>query len=150
MEMATAALIASGVSAATSVVGGIASYQQGKAQAAQYEEERENARVAALQDEAQRRRELKTVLAQQQALRAGSGLTLFSGSQRNLERVTTEAAERDIRTSQVNYLNRQSRFGMAAGAARSRGTYGLVGGFGQAAETGFQGYSDFQGAGGSS
>lgn len=129
-----AALLAA--TAAMSVAQGIQANKAYQAEAAQYEEQADNARVAAIQDEAARRRELASILATQQAVRAGTGQDVFSGTGDNLRKSTIAAAERDILTAQVNYLSRQRSFGLGADQARASGTGALIGGFANAIKAG--------------
>ncbi len=143
------AIYAAAAAAVMSIAGGI---QQSKAQkraasfeAAQYERQIENSKVAATQDEVQRRTELQRVLATQQALRTGTGNALFTGSSKRLASVTTDNAERDIATARLNFLQQESQFGLAANEARGRNTSGpIIQGIGQAfgAFSGFK-TSDF-------
>jgi len=133
MDPATLTAVAAVVSAGAGIAGGIAQNNARKAEAAQYEEQRENARVAALQDEVQRREQLQRVLGTQQAIRAGRGMDLYSGSAKALTKETRRQAERDILTAQVNYLSQQRKFGLGASSARAAGTGALVSGFGKAA-----------------
>lgn len=124
-----------GTMAVMSVAQGIQANKAYQAEAAQYEEQAETARVAAIQDEAARRRELAKILATQQAVRAGSGQDVFSGTGAALRKSTIAAAERDILTAQVNYLSRQRSFGLGADQARASGTGALIGGFANAAKS---------------
>ena len=137
-----------GTMAAMSVAQGIQANKAYQAEAAQYEEQAETARVAAIQDEAARRRELAKILATQQAVRAGSGQDVFSGTGAALRKSTIDAAERDILTAQVNYLSRQRSFGLGADQARASGTGALIGGFAGAVKAG-SGISFGGGGGGS-
>jgi hypothetical protein len=137
MSEAAAAATAAGISQAatvasigTTVVGAVNQSKAYEAQAAQYEDEAETARVAALQDEVRRRQQLASVLATQQSIRAGSGGELFSGSVRN---ATIKAAEKDIRISQLNYLKKQRSFGLGAAQSRASASSAMVAGFGSAA-----------------
>jgi len=129
--------VLAGASAVLSIAGGIQQSNAMKRNAAfekeQYRQQIENSKVAATQDEVQRRTELQRVLATQQALRSGSGNALFTGSGRRLASVTTENAERDIATARLNFLQQQSQFGLAASEAGGRNTSGpILQGFGQA------------------
>lgn len=133
MDPATLTAVATVVGAGASVAGGISQSKAHKATAAQYEEDRENARVAGLQDEVQKREQLKRVLGLQQAIRAGRGLDLYSGSAKALTKETTRQAERDILTAQVNYLSQQRKFGLGAAGERSAATGALIRGAGKAA-----------------
>ena len=124
----------SGIGAVSALGGGIQGQAGAEFEAAQFREEQENARVAAAQDEAQRRRHLARTLSSINAIRAGRGVELFGGGTGDAirEQVTTEAEE-DITTSRINLLNRSRRFGLSAQQAEARGTGELLGGFGTAA-----------------
>ena len=124
----------SGVGALSAVGGGVQGQASAEFEAAQFKEEQANARAAAAQDEAQRRRHLARTLSSITALRAGRGVELFGGGTGEAIRkqVTTEAEE-DISTSRLNFLNRSRRFGLSADQAEARGTGELLGGFGTAA-----------------
>jgi|GEM_PF-3386860 len=133
MEPATATAIAAVASASASIYGGVQANKAAKLEAAQYEDARETARVAALQDEVQKREQLQRVLGTRQAIRAGRGLDLYSGSAKAGTKEVIRQAERDILTAQVNYLSQQRKFGLGASGARAAGTGALVSGFGKAA-----------------
>ena len=103
-------------------------------EAMQFREEQENARVAAIQDEAQRRRQLLRTLSSINALRAGRGVEMFEGGTGEaIRKQVVLETEEDITTSKLNAMNRSRRFGLAAGQAEARGTAELLGGFGTAA-----------------
>ena len=125
----------SGIGAVSALGGGIQGQAGAEFEAAQFREEQENARVAAAQDEAQRRRHLARTLSSINAIRAGRGVELFGGGTGDAirEQVTTEAEE-DITTSRINLLNRSRRFGLSAQQAEARGTGELLGGVGTAAQ----------------
>ena len=127
--------IFSGFGALSSIAGGRQGQASAEFEAAQFREEQENARVAAAQDEVQRRRQLSRTLSSINAIRAGRGVELFGGGTGDAirEQVTTEAEE-DITTSRINLLNRSRRFGLSAQQAEARGTGELLGGVGTAAQ----------------
>lgn len=131
---------ASAVGMVTSLAGAKQGADAAKAQAAQYEDERRTAQTAALQEETERRRELSSVLATQQAVRAGRRLELYSATFQNMQDVTVRAAEDDIDNIRLNALNRQRRlgFGIDQADAQGRGAWasgagGALAGLGGAA-----------------
>lgn len=121
------------VGIATSLMAGAAGSQAAGMQAAQLEEERKNAATQAVVDEQQRRRELSSVLATQQAVRAGRGLDLYSETFVNIQDQTRNDAADDIDTIQLNALNRQRRLGLGIQQAEAQGRSALWGGIGGAA-----------------
>jgi hypothetical protein len=96
------------------------------------EEERKNAATQAVVDEAQRRRELSSVLATQRAIRAGRGLDLYSETFTNIQDQTRADASDDIDAIQLNALNRQRRFGLGIDQANAQGSSAMAGGIGGA------------------
>ena len=129
------ALALSGVQAAASISGAQASKRAAEIEAQQYREEAENARVAAEQEEAQRRKELVRTLAAQEAIRAGRGVELFSGTGLAIRDSTIHEAETDINTARLNALNRIRRFNLGASVSEAKGQSALLGGIGAAAGT---------------
>ena len=71
--------IFTGIGAVSALAGGRQGQIGADFEAAQFREEQENARVAAIQDEAQRRRQLMRTLSSINALRAGRGVEMFEG-----------------------------------------------------------------------
>ena len=135
-----AVAVASVAAAGTAVYSG---YQQAnaavdaaEAQAAQYAEEREAARVAAMRAEAAKRRDMAAVLSTSDALRAGRGLDLGSGTGEAIRRESIEAGEADITTIRANDNRTGRRLGLAADAGIRRGNNqaeaAVVSGYGQA------------------
>jgi hypothetical protein len=127
VEAALAAVAVSSLAAAgTAVYSGhqqaSAAVDAAEAQAAQYAEEREAARVAATQAEAAKRREMTAVLSASDALRAGRGLDLMSGTGEAIRRETVEAGEADITTIRANDNRTGRRLGLAANTALTRGS----------------------------
>jgi hypothetical protein len=105
----------------------------------QYETQQENAKLAAAQDETDRRIELVRSIETIQALRVGSGLSLTSpGGMALLESVTQEAQD-DIRTSRLNYLQRADLAGRAANMSARRARTSLLAGYLGAVEAGATG-----------
>lgn len=129
------ALALAGVSAAASISGAQATKRAAAIEAQQYREEAENARVAAEQEEAQRRKELARILATQEAIRAGRGVELFSGTGLAIRESAIRDAETDINTTRLNALNRIRRFNLGAAVSEARGQSALLGGIGAAVGT---------------
>jgi hypothetical protein len=125
MELAIAATVLSGVAQMAGASQQSAAY---KAEKAQYQEEAATARVAAKQDEAQRRTELNRTLSVQQAIRAGRGVDIYSGSGANITRQTKEAAETDILTSKINFGTAAQRYDLGATAAGKKAKGAMIGG----------------------
>ena len=128
------------VGIATSLMSGAAGRQAAEIQAAQLEDERKNAATQAVVAEQQRRRELSSVLATQQAVRAGRGLDLYSETFVNIQDQTRNDAADDIDAIQLNTLNRQRRLGLGIQRAEAQGRSamwdgiaGAVGGLGRVA-----------------
>ncbi|MCM0018904.1 MAG: hypothetical protein NBV67_02825 [Tagaea sp.] len=130
--------VAAGV---TSIVTGLSSaasaQEAAELQAQQLAEEREAARVQAVLDETEHRKELANVLASQRAVRAGRGVELFSETFRNIQDRTTEDAEADISVGRLNSLRRQRRLGLGMDQAQTQGRMGAMQGYGSA----FSGFS---------
>ena len=127
--------IFSGIGAISSLAGGVQGQAGAEFEAAQFREEQENARVAAAQDEAQRRRQLSRTLSSINAIRAGRGVELFGGgSEAAIRKQVITESEEDITTSRINLLNRSRRFGLSAQQAEARGTGELLGSVGTAAQ----------------
>ena len=141
---AETAIAAAVISAAASAGGAIyAGHQQAaaakdaaNAQAAQLAEEQRAARLAAEQEIAAKRRDLGRVLSSMDALRAGRGLDLNSGTGAAIRGSSIEQAEADIATIEANANNRTRRLGLASDSALTRGRNqaqaALVGSYGQA------------------
>lgn len=132
---------AAAVQIGTSLMGGKQGSDAAKLQAQQLEDERRNAATQAKIDEAERRKELESVLATNQAVRAGRGIELYSDTFRNMQGVTVRDAEDDISMIQLNSLNRQRRLGLGieqanlqASGAMLSGIGGAAGGLGKLAE----------------
>lgn len=126
-------LIASAVS---SVIGAVGSIAQGhaasraaEAEAEQYRDEAEAARVNAVIEETDRRKELQQILATGEAVRAGRGLSLDTGSSEALRDSSEAEAERDINLIRANAFGRQRRMLLAADAASARSGTALTSGY---------------------
>jgi hypothetical protein len=136
--METAALAGVAIAASSAVAAGTAIYagQQAagaaRAEAAQFAEEREAARVAAVQEEAAKRRQLTAALSATDNLRLGRGLDLMSGTGDAIRRESIEATEADIDTIGANSNRRQRRIGMSMGAALDRGDAAIMTSYGRA------------------
>lgn len=132
----TAAPFVSIAGGAVSIVTGLSSAASAKQQAAlqaqQYADEREAARVQAVVDEAEHRKELASVLATQRAVRAGRGVELYSETFRNIQDQTIADAEADISLGQLNALRRQRRLGLGMDQAEAQGRQGAAAGYGSA------------------
>jgi len=128
-------------------------------EATQYRSEAETARVNAVIEETDRRRELARVLATQEAVRAGRGLELDSGSADALRTTSEGEAQRDIGVIQANSFNKQRQMLAAAASAseqagllRMRPTGGGSAGYYlqagsqllSAARSGYSAYKQFQ------
>lgn len=129
--VAIATVVASAVSTVTSIAGGIGAKAAADRDADQYREEQENARVAGLQEETERRRELQRQLASVDAIRGGRGVELYSPTADNIRSELERAASEDINTIRLNASNRARRYGAAADASKSQGTGALISGIGQ-------------------
>lgn len=125
-------LVGGAVSIVTGLSAAASAHQAAELQAQQLAEEREAARVQAVVDEAEHRKELASVLATQRAVRAGRGVELFSETFRNIQDQTTEDAEADISLGQLNSLRRQRRLGIGIEQAYAQGRQGAMAGYGQA------------------
>jgi hypothetical protein len=130
--MGDIAAIATIVSAAASVAGGVQGMRAGNMQKQQYAEEAANTRVQAAEAEVERTRELRSVLATQDAVRAGRGLEFDSGTARALRDDTNYVFERDIDSIRYNAENKTRRLGLAGSQAQAQGTGALLSGFAQA------------------
>lgn len=140
----TAVIAAVAVSAAATAGAAIYSGHQqaaaakdaAQAQAAQLAEEQRSARLAAEQEEAAKRRDLNRILSAQDALRAGRGLDLGSGTGEAIRRSSVEQAEGDIATIAANANNRERRLGLASDSAltraRNQADAAIVSGYGSA------------------
>lgn len=119
-------------SAVASIAGGIQGKKAGDLQAQQYEEEAANTRVQAAEAEVERTREFRSILATQEAVRAGRGLEFDSGTAQALRDDTFQVFERDIASIRYNADNKTRRLGLAGDQARAQGTGALLSGFAQA------------------
>ena len=121
--------IASGVaSAGLGVVQGIQSSRAAKLEVAQHEDEARSARLAADQEEVARLKQLRSVLASNEALRGGRGLAMGTGTDIALRDSNISEAEDDIATGRMNRLAQARRSDYAAWGAGQRG--GLLSGAG--------------------
>lgn len=126
--------VLSGVGAASALAGGAQGAAGADFEAAQFREEQENARVAAAQEEVQRRRQLARTLSSINAIRAGRGLDVFgTGTGRAQREDVIKESEEDIATSRLNAMNRSRRFGLSAEQSELKGRGELLGGVGTAA-----------------
>mgnify|MGYP007100112602 CR=1 FL=1 len=151
MEIAVAApfiAMASGVAqAGVGIVQGIQSSKAASVERAQYEEEAAMHRLAGDQEELARRKKLESVLAMNEAFRAGRGLAFDTGTSRALRDSNIAEAEADIGTTRLNRAGAVSRASYGALGAGMRERAGLFSGFGAAvsgignAATGYLKYS---------
>jgi hypothetical protein len=129
IEAAIASTIVSGIAGAgMSLVSGFQAAHGARAERRQYERERE---VSSLQgDEAviQHRLNLERVLAANQALRAGRGLSLMSGTAEAIRDRNIAEAAADIGAARLNAANRDLRNSYAIAASRQREEAGLLAG----------------------
>lgn len=94
----------------------------------QYERQAEQTRLAAVQDEAQRREELVSSLETIQAMRAGRGLSLTSPTGRAIVGEAIEDSERDVGISKMNYAAREQQARTAAALSGRRRRTSLLAG----------------------
>lgn len=130
-----APLVAAGAGVAQAglgIVQGIQSSSAAKVERQQYEEEAATYRLAGEQEELQKRRKLESVLAMNEAIRAGRGLSLDTGTSRALRDSNIAEAEADIATGRLNTAGRVSRSTYGALGAGMRERAGLFSGFGAA------------------
>ena len=127
--IAIASAISSVVGAVGSVVQGQAAQRAAESEAAQYRDDAETARVNAVIEETDRRKELQRVLATGEAVRAGRGLDLNTGSSDALRSASEADASRDINVIRANAFGRQNRNLLAADAASSRGSAAATSGY---------------------
>ena len=144
-------------SAVSSVIGAVSSVAQGnqanraaQLEAEQYRDEAETARVNAVLEETDRRKDLQRVLATQEAIRAGRGLDFSTGSSEALSGASEAEAERDVNLIRANAFNRQRRMLLAADSASQRGQSALYAGYARAssqllsaAGSGYSAYKQF-------
>jgi hypothetical protein len=128
--MGEVALILGAVGAVTSAG---ASKTASQFERQQYEEEAESNRVAAVQDENLRRRNLAATLAAQEVYFGANGLDPNSPMAQALREETVGLAEDDIATAQLNFSNRRRRNQLAAAQADAAGDAAEVGGWMNAA-----------------
>lgn len=141
MEVALAAVaISAAAGAGTAIYSGhqqaAAAKDAAQAQSAQLAEEQRSARLAAEQEAAAKRRDVGRVLSSMDALRAGRGLDLMSGTGDAIRRVSMEAGDADVATIEANANNRTRRLGLASDAglrrAGNQASTALVQGYGSA------------------
>lgn len=100
-----------------------------QAEARQLKEEEATARAAAVQAEAQQRRQLLATIASQDALRAARGGSMTSGTALSIYGDTVSEANKDIATTRLNYLTKADRYRMSASLRRGAATASTVGGY---------------------
>jgi hypothetical protein len=125
--------MASGVAqAGVGVMQGIQSSNAASVERTQYEEEAAMYRLAGEQEELQKRKKLESVLAMNEAIRAGHGLSLDTGTSRALRDSNIAEAEADIATGRLNTAARVSRSTYGALGAGMRERAGIFSGIGAA------------------
>ena len=135
MELAIPLAIAgTGAQAVGSVMRGREEARAAAFETQQFKIQEENARIAAKQDEANRREELTNSIETIQALRGARNLSATSPGGLALLEGVTEEAQDDIRTSRLNYLQRADQANRAATMSRRRGKTSLLAGYLGAAE----------------
>lgn len=95
----------------------------------QYEEEAETNRVAALEDENARRRDLRATLAAQEVYFGANGLDPNSPTALALREETIGMAEDDISLAKLNFGNRARRNQLAAGQSAAAGRSAEIGSY---------------------
>ncbi len=127
METAIATTVISGVaSAGMSVLSGVQAAQGAKAERRQYEYDRDLAYAEASEGEIRRTKDLKRVLATNQALRAGRGLAFSSGTADAIEEANIAEARADIGVANLNAYNKALRNSYAIAASRQRQDAGYL------------------------
>lgn len=112
--MIAAAIGGTALSAAGSEVAGQEKARAAQFEAEQYKVQEEQARTAALQDEAKRRNELTSSIEAIQAIRAGRGVGPDSPTGRGIMDSFIGQAEDDILASRANYATRADLSSRAA------------------------------------
>ena len=79
------------------------SRDQAKLEQERYAARREAARIKALEDEADRKKELKQQIAHNLAIQAGGGFTIDSRSFLNIQAEADKIAKKDITTIRLNF-----------------------------------------------
>lgn len=115
--------VAGAVEAGSAIGGIFQARSAAEIEVAQLEEEREAAALRGVQEENIRLKRLRSVLATQEAIRAGRGLSLSATSE-NLRRFSIDEAEKDVRTIRLDTERRVSRaeFDIANAKRRQRGS----------------------------
>lgn len=140
----TLTLVATAITAATAVAGGVAAYQQGRFQS---DLARRNAKLAAERGALEARelkndRQRRMALARAQYAAAG---VAFEGTPINVLAEEAGIAERDAQAIRFG-ASVQSAEQLARGrAARTQGTLSLLGGFSDAGSSLLTGYDTYQG-----
>jgi hypothetical protein len=149
----TAITIALAVAAAAAAAGtaysAVAANDAAQAQAAQQKDQALSERAAAAQQEAAQRRKLQQVIASQDALRAGRGVSLTSGTALSIYDDTLDQGKKDIAAARLNNLSQVQRYRYAANQSQQEGRDALIGGSlkttGHLATSAGYGYSAYQG-----
>jgi hypothetical protein len=128
----TAILIAAAVAAAAATAGAaysaVSANDAAQAQAAQQKDQALSERAAAAQQEAAQRRKLQQVIASQDALRAGRGVSLTSGTALSIYDDTLDQGKKDIAAARLNNLSQVERYRYAANQSQQQGRDAQIGG----------------------
>lgn len=156
MALITSTVIAAAaITAVVAAAGGAAysiyaSQQQAEAQNDQYKSEANAAAAAADQEEAIKRRQLLSIISQQDAIRAGRGLSMTSGTALSIYNDTIQQGEQDISTGRLNALTKADRYRSAGQialmSARDNQVSTGIGALGTTARAAGGGYSDYSAA----
>ena len=130
--MGMALPILAGVGAAAGLAGTIfgivSANDQAAAQKAQFKDAAATERAAGAQAELQQRRQLQRVVAAQDALRAGRGVSLTSGTALSLYEDTLKIGGEDIAAARLNTMGQLQRYRYASSQASQRASDATVGG----------------------
>lgn len=137
------------ISAASALGSAYMQMQQGKSQAAAYEFERRQieqqkglARLQAAQQQNERKRELRSIIAANRAISAGSGIDAFAGSTGSIIASDLSKARRDTRYIQINKANNLRQLSLASGQRKLQASVAKRSGLMRAGGTLFNEFSD--------
>lgn len=140
MGIETMMIIGTVVSVAGQVMGGLAQAKQANYQRAQMEVDKRQAALSALQDENDRRKQLRMVLAQQTAAAGGMGVSVDGRSLLAIQREEKATAKQDVLNIRTMGSTTQQRLTLGAKAAKESGRMAIVSGVMGGASTGISGY----------
>lgn len=127
-----------------SLVKGIASSNAASAEAAQYQDQQRQAKLAADNDELVRRQDLTRSLAAQDAAGAGMGMDISrSGSFMALQSGDRAVADRMTLLNKAGYDSTVQRLGMQAAGARAASGSDLIGGLTSFGSSMFDAYDKY-------